>query len=244
MKNVKWYRDWFNSPYYHILYKHRDEQDAQALIKNLVYKLKPAASEQILDLACGKGRHAIFLNKLGYNVIGIDLSEASIKYAQQFENQTLHFEQGDMRTPFGENRFRYIFNLFTSFGYFQTLEEHQEAIDRMAEALTDNGTLVLDFLNVNKLLAQLVQEEVIHVDGVDFTISRTIKNNKVVKSIAFTDKGECYKFQENVQLFTLADFKAMFSRAKLKLVSVYGDFHLNAFDENSSERLILFAQPI
>ncbi len=47
----------------------------------------------MLDLACGKGRHSITLNKLGFDVLGIDLSEESITYAKQFENEYLKFEK-------------------------------------------------------------------------------------------------------------------------------------------------------
>ncbi len=242
MKNGKWYRDWFDSPYYHILYKHRDDNDAQALIRRLVEKLKPTATQQILDLACGRGRHSIFLNKLGYHVVGLDLSATNITYASQFENQTLEFEQGDMRQTFGKNRFHFIFNLFTSFGYFSDVTENQEAINRIAEALQPNGFLVLDFMNVTKVQLGLVQDELVTVEGIQFKINRSIRDERVIKSISFSDKGQTYNFEEKVQLFTLADFKQMFEKARLKIVSSYGDFQLNAFDERNSERLILFAQ--
>lgn len=242
MKNGKWYRDWFDSPYYHILYKHRDDNDAQALIRRLVEKLKPTSTQQILDLACGRGRHAIYLNQLGYNIIGLDLSETNITHASQFENQTLHFEQGDMRQTFGKERFDFIFNLFTSFGYFSDALENQEAINRIAEALKPSGYLVLDFMNVTKVQLGLVQDELVTIEEIQFKIKRSIREDRVVKSISFSDNGKAYTFEEKVQLFTLSDFEEMFQKANLKIVSTHGDFQLNPFDERNSERLILFAQ--
>ena len=80
----KWFQYWFNSPYYHILYGNRNDEDAELLIDNLLAHLKPNIDNRIIDIACGRGRHSIYLNKKGYDVTGIDLSEQSIKYAQQF----------------------------------------------------------------------------------------------------------------------------------------------------------------
>ena len=74
-EHPKWFQSWFDTPYYHILYKHRDFKEAEDFIKNLVSYLNIDTDDSILDLACGKGRHSIFLNTLGYNVTGLDLSK-------------------------------------------------------------------------------------------------------------------------------------------------------------------------
>jgi 2-polyprenyl-3-methyl-5-hydroxy-6-metoxy-1,4-benzoquinol methylase len=115
MDNNNWFTEWFNTPYYHILYANRNDNDAQVFMKNLVRFLNIPKQASILDLPCGKGRHAIFLNSLGYTVTGADLSKNSIDFAKQFENDTLQFYQKDMREPFTKT-YNYIFNLFTSFG--------------------------------------------------------------------------------------------------------------------------------
>ncbi len=62
----KWFDTWFDTKYYHILYKNRDYSEAEHFISNLVNRLMIDKSDRILDLACGKGRHSIYLNKLGY----------------------------------------------------------------------------------------------------------------------------------------------------------------------------------
>ena len=68
----KWFQSWFDTSYYHTLYKHRDDKEAQMFMKNLVRHLEIDSDQHILDLACGKGRHSIFLNQLGFNVTGVD----------------------------------------------------------------------------------------------------------------------------------------------------------------------------
>ncbi|MCB0512464.1 MAG: class I SAM-dependent methyltransferase, partial [Bacteroidetes bacterium] len=78
--NKNWFELWFNSPFYHILYKNRDQNEANIFIDNMITKLKMDYGK-ILDLACGKGRHAYYLAEKGFDVIGVDLAENSIKYA-------------------------------------------------------------------------------------------------------------------------------------------------------------------
>ena len=84
--------NWFNSSYYHILYKNRDYNEAEHFINNLIIKLNLKKNSKILDLACGSGRHSIYLNKKGMNVKGYDNSENNIKKAKKFENSSLSFE--------------------------------------------------------------------------------------------------------------------------------------------------------
>ena len=81
-----WFHKWFNTPYYHLLYRDRDDSEAELFMMNLTQFLGLKKDDTILDLPCGKGRHAIFLNSLGFDVTGADLSENSIEYAKQFEN--------------------------------------------------------------------------------------------------------------------------------------------------------------
>ena len=75
---MEWFEDWFNSKYYHILYQKRDDKEAEQFLSILQKFFKK--EDQILDIACGSGRHTIHLNNLGYNTTGIDLSEESITY--------------------------------------------------------------------------------------------------------------------------------------------------------------------
>ncbi len=234
-----WFKSWFNTPYYHILYQHRDDTEAQFFIRNLIGKLKPHEEAEMLDLACGRGRHAIYLNQLGYRVTGLDLSEKNISYACQYKNKHLRFETGDMRLPYGENRFHYIFNLFTSFGYFEK-EDNLRACRMIKRALKPGGLLVLDFMNVNKVKLGLVEEEVHLINHLEFRIERFIRNEKVIKRIRFEDKGQLYEFKEKVQLLELEDFRELFSATGLQIEYIFGDFELNRFDAGKSERLILF----
>ncbi len=238
-----WFESWFNTSYYHILYQHRDYMEACHFIRNLIDKIKPLKESEILDLACGRGRHAVYLNKLGYRVTGLDLSEENIAFSRQFENDRLKFESRDMRETYGNDRFDYIFNLFTSFGYFENWEDNLLACRMIQKALKPNGLLVMDFMNTNKVCLSLVEEETHLVNHIEFKIERFIRDEKVIKKISFEDRGELYQFEERVQLLDLDDFQRLFFATNLQIQHTFGDFELGEFHDSSSERLILFVGP-
>lgn len=233
-----WFASWFDTPYYHILYKDRDYEEAQLFMDNLTNYLNLPEDAKILDLACGKGRHSIYLNQLGYDVTGADLSENSITIAKQHTNDTLHFEVHDMREPF-QQKFDAIFNLFTSFGYFENESDNIKTLKAICESLGEYGFGVIDFMNVNKVIENIVPEEVKTVDGIDFRIKRFVIDNYIYKEIDFEDKGEQFHFVEKVKAFTLQDFEAMMEKAGIYLLDTFGDYKLRKFYKNESERLIM-----
>ncbi|WP_316815595.1 class I SAM-dependent methyltransferase [Pedobacter nyackensis] len=240
----KWFQYWFNSPYYHILYSQRNDAEAEFLIDNLSAYLKPAAQSRILDIACGRGRHAIYLNKKGYDVTGIDLSEQSIKYAQQFEQKHLHFFVHDMRKLCFINYFDIAMNLFTSFGYFETEKDHVNALKSFRKSLKPDGTLVIDYFNTQKIIKNLTHKESKTVEGIEFHLSKFVANGKIIKHINFEHRDKPFAFEERVQAFELTDFERMFAKSGLQITAIFGSYALEEFDETKSDRLILICKKV
>jgi len=233
-----WYTSWFDTPYYHILYKNRDYKEAADFMKNLTSFLKLLKGSEILDLACGKGRHAKYLNELGFNVTGVDLSPKSIAFAKQFENSTLHFAEHDMCISYPK-KFDAVFNLFTSFGYFEKEEDNLRTIKAIKSELKLNGFAVIDFLNAEYVKRNLVPSETKIIDGITFHIKRSIVNGYIVKNIRFQHKDKDFEFQERVKAITLSEFKKCFNLAGINLLNCFGDYQLKEYKEETSERLIL-----
>ena len=233
-----WFASWFDSPYYHILYKDRNYREAQLFMDNLTHYLNLPEKAKVLDLACGKGRHSIYLNQLGFNVIGADLSERSIAEASKNTNETLHFQVHDMRDSF-EEKFDAIFNLFTSFGYFESDDDNLTTLKAMKESLTDYGFAVIDFMNVNQVINTLVPEEVKTVDNIEFHLKRYVEDGHIFKEIDFEDQGKKFHFTEKVKALTLQDFQEMMDEAGIFLLDIFGDYKLKKFHKNDSERLIM-----
>lgn len=239
-----WFATWFDSSYYHTLYQHRDDAKAHFFMDNLVDYLKLPKDSTVLDLACGKGRHSIYLAKKKLAVVGVDLSPESIAYAQQFEQENLSFRTHDMRDPIDFGSFDAIFNLFTSFGYFETEAEHIDTLLAMKNGLkSKDSVLVIDFFNAKKVIHNLVLVEEKIVDGITFHIKRWVENGAIIKDIRFEDKGQDYHFQEKVHGFDLAKFQAFFETVGFELITTFGEHDLTAFDEQNSDRLIMVVRP-
>lgn len=246
-KNTPWFENWFDSPYYHTLYKHRNEREAELFIDNLIDYLHPLPKSQFLDLACGKGRHSIYLNKKGFDVTGIDLSTENIACASklmnpEIENGNLRFCVEDMRKIGWVEQFDYVVNLFTSFGYFENDKDDYATIDIVSKTLKSGGIFIIDFMNVQKVIANLVAHEIKIIDTIKFEISKKIENHFIVKDICFCDEGKTYHFQERVKALTLNDFENYFAASKLKIIDLRGNYKLDKFNKETSQRLIIIAQ--
>ena len=238
LKTQNWFACWFDTPYYHILYKERNYREAQVFMDNLTHYLNLPEKAKVLDLACGKGRHSIYLNQLGYEVVGADLSENSISEASKNQNETLHFQVHDMRETF-EDKFDAIFNLFTSFGYFENDEDNLTTLKAMKESLTDYGFAVIDFMNVNQVVNNLIPDEIKTVENIEFHIKRYVNDGYIYKEIDFEDQGEKFHFTERVKALTLNDFKELMEEAGIDLLDIFGDYKLKKFHKTESERLIM-----
>jgi len=238
----EWFAEWFDSPYYHLLYNGRDEQEAQTALDHLLGALDLAPGSKVLDLACGKGRHSRYLAAKGFEVTGLDIAPASILFARQFENEHLSFYQHDMRNPFRINYFDAVMNMFTSFGYFNTDAEHLMALKHVATGLKPGGLFLLDFFNEAHVRKNLVRTDTKTVDKIEFSLKKWTRNGYVFKEVSFQTGGRLFHFRERVRLFSLGDFRHLFAAAGLRLKQTYGDYDLSGFEPAHSKRLILIAE--
>src|SRR6185312_352397 len=239
-----WYEDWFNSPYYYQLYFKRDKKEAADFINKLVSYLKPTEKSLMLDIGCGRGRHSVQLATKGFDVTGIDLSEESIRIAKEKENDHLHFFLHDMRLPFWINYFDYAFNFFTSFGYFNTRREHNNAIRTISESLKTGGVFVIDYFNIHFEEDHLVPESEVEIDGVIYHITKWHDSTHFYKKILIEDDKlkVVLEYHEKVVKFSFGDFTEMLAYQQMQVQEVFGDYNLNHYDVKKSPRMIIVAK--
>jgi SAM-dependent methyltransferase len=240
-----WYKDWFNSPFYHRLYFERDEAEAKAFIRKLIHFLQPPPGSRMLDVACGRGRHCRMLAELGFDVTGFDLSFESINYAKQLgQKDNLSFYQHDMRRPFWINYFNYAFNFFTSFGYFATRREHDDAMRTIAASLKADGIFVIDYLNAHYVEEHLVHHELKNISGTSYEIHRWDDETHFYKKIIVSDASlqTPEEYTEKVAKFSLGDFTDMLAFQNMQVLEVFGDYNLDPYDVKKTPRLIIVAR--
>jgi SAM-dependent methyltransferase len=239
----EWFASWFDSVHYHKLYSYRDDAEAARFLDALVAHLKPGPAARALDLGCGSGRHSKQLASRGLRVTGMDLSASSIAEAKKNERARLRFLRHDMRVPFGRDVFDYVFNFFTSFGYFDNPRDHTAVVRNMAASLKGGGRLLLDYLNVRYAEDRLTSEEAKEIGGVVYRLTRWADACHFFKRIVIEDGSIApIAYVERVAKFTLNDFERMFAPHDLAIEEVYGDYRLSPYDSLSSPRLIVVAR--
>lgn len=237
-----WFKVWFDTDYYHILYNYRDELEARTFITNLCKKIRLPDSAHVLDLACGRGRHARILAEYVGLVTGIDISASSIDFAVSQGTPGVQYFVHDMRNPYGCKVYDAVFNLFTSFGYFETLEEHIKVIGHIHTSLRTGGVFILDYLNAHAVKEGVNQNETIETGGITFKVTRYIEAESIIKQIVVRDNGRVFTFFEKVRLFNATLLQEIIEQSGLTVREIYGDIHLQPFDESSSSRVILIAE--
>ena len=239
--NSAWYQTWFDTAYYHTLYQDRDVAEAKFFLQNLIRKLSIESSDRILDVACGRGRHALYLAEQGFSVSGLDLSPNSISYAKSEASKrglSVSFYVHDMRTKAQEEA-DVILNVFTSIGYFEDKSDNTNAIRAFYDSLSSGGRAVIDFMHVPLVKQNLVNQEEVTKGGIVFNLSRAYNQGWITKKIVFYDQEKKHTYQERVSALELNDFKQMFQEVGFTLEHTFGNYALAPFDSATAERLIL-----
>jgi len=239
-----WYAEWFDRKEYELVYNQRDETEAAQCVDLIEEVVEPAPNAELLDMGCGRGRHARELARRGYRVTGVDLSVTALKRARAkaaAEGLAITFKRGDMRSPVCEGCFAGVVNLFTAFGYFEDDADHAQAIDAMATALQPGGWLVQDFLNAPYVRETLVPQDVRTVAGARIEQRRWVADGRIHKRISITRDGRTQTFRESVRLFTRDDFESYYAQAGLSLTDTFGHYDGRAHS-SSTPRLILVAR--
>ncbi len=243
MKTQKlWYKEWFASDLYMQVYKHRDYIEAESFLIFILETLNLSKNTTFLDAACGAGRHSNFLNDLGYNVVGFDLSKTLLKIASS-NSKLKKFVNSDIRNIFFKKEFDVILNLFTSFGYFENDDENFAFFVNSKSFLKNNGYIVFDYFN-NIFLTENIEPYSNRIqDGVTIKEHRYFADGRIIKEITIVDNNNnAQHFVESVKIYSFEQLSIMFSKIGYKIVKIFGGYSGQEFEEKKSKRLILVLQ--
>lgn len=237
---MDWFRDWFGTRYYALLYGHRDHQDAKEWVDMIVSRAHLRPGQRLLDLACGRGRHAEWFAKAGLQVTGVDISEPSIEEARA-RVPGHHFEVHDIRTPFADSAFDAVVCLFTSLGYSPDRKDDEQAVFAACRALRPGGRFVLDLMNGTLLRERLVAQEAFVIDGVGFTLERELRDGDIIKHIQVEDAGHSLRFREQVHLWEVDEVVRMVEGAGLRVEDLTDGPDPTPFRLQESSRIVVHA---
>ncbi len=239
MTHTEWFKDWFASEFYLKVYKHRNNLEAESFLQFIINDLKIGKYSKILDAACGAGRHLAFLQKKGFNAFGFDLSLPLLKVAKN-EIVNNYIINMDIRYTAFKQQFDFIFNLFTSFGYFETDKENFKFFADVKNHLKNNGVIVFDYFNSQFLIKNLVLNNSKYVDNIKITETRNISGGRVNKIITLNNGLEEKSYVESVKLYSYFQLMENFEKLGYRIINQYGNYNGENFNIEKSERLILY----
>ncbi len=234
----EWFEHWFGEEYLE-LYPHRDDEEASRVAALLESRGVVRRGDRVVDLACGAGRHAVALSRLGARVVGLDLSMPLLRAGQR-RWQDARLVRADIRVlPLRTGAADAVVNLFTSFGYFELDAEHETVIAEVARVLRAGGRFVLDFLNAREVRATLVPRDERPINGRSVVQERRLEKDGryVIKTIPLAGEGR--SFMERVRLYERADLERMLEGAGLAVDAVLGDYEGAPYVEHSPRLLML-----
>jgi SAM-dependent methyltransferase len=205
--------------------------------------LEPGA--EILDVACGWGRHSVALAQSGFRVTGMDLSDTLLRHAASVAERAgvaVEWHRGDMREIPFRGRFDAVLSLFSSLGYFLSDEEDLRVLRGAHDALRPGGCFVLETMHRDHAVAGYterdwwetedgatvwVEREFDAVDGVSREWTRWRRGSR---------SGE--KFHE-LRIRSATEWGVLLKSAGLEPVEWYGDWELAPFVHSSEDLIVI-----
>ena len=242
---AEWFKDWFNTDEYLDVYRHRNDAEARELVELILTSVHIPTDINVLDLACGTGRHSIIFAQYGFKVTAVDLSDKLLRVAKKAAEESevkIDFVKSDIRNFSIDKKFHLILNLFTSFGYFNDDKENFRLFDIVADYLDASGYFVLDFFNKSYLEKNIVMESEDSFDHCTFTQKRRIENGRVIKDIYIDKNGKKDHYIESVRMYGKDEIIYAIEKSGLKIKNIFGGFDAEEFDDKKSQRIIIIAQ--
>jgi ubiquinone/menaquinone biosynthesis C-methylase UbiE len=242
---------WFESAFgelYQTVYSHRDEPAATREIGFVAGEIGVGANDgvrvRVLDAACGGGRHARELARLGAEVTAMDLSEPLLSDARAAAGGP-RYVRGDVRAlPFRDRSFDAVVSLFTSFGYFDDAQDRQH-LRELRRVVRRGARFVLDFLNSPRIRRTLVPRSERVVGAHRIQEERRIAGDRVEKDVLVLDSGgtRVGGWRESVRLYDAEELAARLEDAGFSVSARYGDLAGGPWAP-TSDRLVLRSEAV
>ena len=232
---MAWYEEWFGREYLE-LYAHRDADEAERHVDFFAGLLAAERPRAVLDLACGAGRHTEALRRRGYRALGTDLSVTLLAQASGLPRVA-----GDMRhLSFSDGAFDWVLNFFTSFGYFERERENFQVLEEIYRVLEPGGGLLIDLFNRERVIRELVPEEIQERAGTRIEIERWFdgRAQRVNKRIRLLDSDGDETYLESVRAYREEEVVIGLQWAGFEATATFGSFEGEPF-HGDSERLIV-----
>ena len=247
---AQWYREFFDDLYLRVYQPLEAPEQVRREVDFIVKALDLPAGAKVLDLCCGQGRHSLELARRGFQVVGVDLSEALLYAARkraESEDLSVTFLHCDMREIDFADEFDAVINMFTSFGYLESEAEDEKVLGKVAQALKSGGKFLLDVVNRDRLVRDFQAREWHAADeGWLVLEERTfdhLSGRMETLWVCVARDGVRYERLSSVRLYTTSELRTMLERAGLKVTNLFGDYDGSPYSWDSQRLIVVACKP-
>lgn len=243
MPTEEWFTQFFEGVATDLWTRFTTPEMTAAEVSFFVAVLHLDEGQRILDVPSGNGRHAIALAQCGFDVTGVDISEAMLAFCQQHIWDRLRFEHHDMRSLPYEQQFDAAFCAGNSFGYFIP-EDTQRFLDSVARALKPGGRFLVDTAMVAETyLVTGGVKEWVQADDIIMLIQNNYVplQSRLDSELTYLHKGQVEKRLASHHIHTIGEIVRMLAAAGMTAEETYSNTDGDAF-EIGAERLFLVAR--
>ncbi len=245
-----WYEEVFDEDYLRTLPYMTAEQTLRE-VNFIKASLEPPEGGEILDVACGYGRHSIELAQRSLRVTGIDLSlPLLIRAADESQRRSLsvNFVHADMREMSFDSQFDGACCMMTSFGFIDE-ETNLKVASGIFRALKPGGRFLIDAINRDYIVGDLPTRVWWEGDGcvvleeVDFNFHTS--RVSVRRSIVFQD-GRQIEQDISIRAYSLHELGRLLRQAGFRVTEVSGSLATrgNFFGATSRNLFVLCEKPL
>ena len=230
-----------------IMFSNERWTTAKDEVGKIVDLLKLEDGCEMLDLACGPGRHTLEFARRTFSVTGVDCARMFIEDAKKRatrEGLSVEFIQADMREFVRENSYDLVVNLFTSFGYFEDKYDDLKVLENVHRSLKKGGTLFLDLAG-KEILARVFKGRDWSREDDDtlLVIERQLEQNWswLVNKWFIINNGKTKEVTFSHRLYSAAELCHLIHEAGFDSAHVYGSLCGAPYD-HLAQRLIVIAK--
>ena len=207
-----------------------------------------SAGSEVLDLACGFGRHAIGMAKLGHRVTGLDFNPHYLEIAAadaKAAGANVTWRPGDMRDLGSTPVFDGVYSYFTSFGYFED-DENEKVLASVARVLRPGRRFLLDLMNRDWLLTHPQQRTWTQRDDGALLMEEAtldlLRSRVIARQILIDPQGGPQVTKEyTLRVYTCAELSALLRHHGFRVLEVLGGPEREPYSAES-RRLVILAE--
>jgi ubiquinone/menaquinone biosynthesis C-methylase UbiE len=128
--------------YYDQIYHWKNYRKEVRKLKTLIRTYKRSPGKDLLDVACGTGKHLSFLRR-EFDCMGVDASEEMLAVARKNVPE-VQFSKGELVDFDVGRRFDAVLCLFSSIGYLRTRRAVNRALTNLARHMKEGGVLIVE----------------------------------------------------------------------------------------------------